>query len=174
MEGALWAFRIPIHAKNRQPLFFEQAAAYIATNIKVKHVLIQLFGIAWTACSRDCVLYVQLKPFWRSRISSKFARLVFEKRIVQRRLSPPRWGWRRRNHSLLTQCHMRSVTCTASRLLQRCIPIRGHGHYVAWNVSIDILLSLTIHVSRRYISFLCLSYHKQGRYATILMEWLEK
>lgn len=72
----------------------------------------------------------------------QFARQVFEKRIVQGELScPDDRGRRRRSHSLLTQCHMRSAICAVSALLQRCIPIRGHGHRAAEIVSIDILLS---------------------------------
>ena len=42
---------------------------HIAIAIKVKHVLIQLFGCRTNhrVCPHDLVLYVQLKPFWRSQ-----------------------------------------------------------------------------------------------------------
>ena len=120
--------RLVTQIKNRQPLCFEQAAGYIATNIKVKHVLIQLYGLAWTACSRDCVLYVQLKPFWRSQYHPNL-RAWFSKNESYRETVIPQTVGSTTRKPLLADAmpyEVNALRCLASSS-------KMHSHQGAWS-----------------------------------------
>ena len=82
-----------MNKKNRQPLYFEQAVDLCRYYHKtVNHpysVVWSPFHCVYASCIcalESLILYVQLKPFWRSHRFIQFARLVFEIESYRRNL----------------------------------------------------------------------------------------
>jgi len=131
--------------KNRQPLYFEQAVDLCRYYHKtVNHpysVVWSPFHCVYASCIcalESLILYVQLKPFWRSHRFIQFARLVFEIESYRRNLSTTRTTgeWLRCNRLFWHYAMCVSAESAAAILLQRCIPVNGHGHRAEEFVSI--------------------------------------
>ncbi len=156
---------IPMHrSDNRKPtaaLFRASCRFYSADTINMfLHPYLVVFTFAvqrnrMYLYSR--ILYVQLKPFWRSRRFIQFARLVFEIESYRWTCHLPRQSGSDDAATSLADTMPWERRCVVrSLILQRCIPVKGPGRRAEEFVSIDILLSATVEL-RRYISFLCLS-----------------